>query len=1182
MDEKVRLGAFVLGEAIGHGAMGEVWRARHVEQHVPAAVKVIQRASAREERMVEAFRREVHAVARLLHPNIVLVLDHGLVDGAAEAASGGRLVAGSPYLAMELAGMGSLRQVPGPHPWLRVRAVLLALLDGLAHAHARGVVHRDIKPENILFGAPGDVRPGLKLSDFGIAHAWLEAGDGRRARAGTPAYMAPEQCEGRLRDIGPWSDLYAVGCVGWELVCGRVAFDRAGSAETMRAHVEEPPPLLDPGVVVPRGFAAWVEWMLATEIGARCGRAADAAWALRELGAAPVTRIRAAVQVPVSLPTTVNTTLGVQTVDDWVEQPPTRRSRPSVASTGRSSVASTSGEVPIEPPAPAVPRAARDLPPMPRAWRAPDAVMPQRLVGVGLGLWGIRSVPMAGRDEERERLWGALSEVRLAGGPRVLLLRGAAGVGKSRLAAWLCERSHELGAASFMHATFAVGGADPLAGMLAGHLGCAGLDDIGALARVTGVLRAAGLDDAWEARALTEAMRGALVGESAPLVRFDSPDARLAAIAREVDRAASERPLVVWLDDVQWGADGLQLAQQLMRRASGAPVLVVLTARDDALADRPGEAQLVADVVSRPETSVIPLRPLDEVATVELVEGLLGLESGLAHTVVERVGGNPLFAVQIVGDWVRRGALEAAPTGFGLRPGELAALPDDVHALWAARVAALVTDLPAGGTALEVAALLGQAVSVREWGAACRLAGVDLDAALVEELELRGLGARDGDRFALAHGMLRESLERGAREEGRAPGLADACARAVDGDVERAGRLLRLAGRHEEAASALLRAARRADHRGEYRRAFALLDERERALEAVGLAPEDARWGDGWGLRATVAINLGELATAEAEAERVLARCPALGWASAEQKALFARASLVHMRGGLTDAIALYESATELAAMLGDESASLRCLYRLGWAELQRGDVEQAQATYESALRLATERGDAVDQGNAHNGLSSVLRRAGDLDAALLHRERAAALFEQVGAPNGLAVALNGLGEIARERGDLAAAEQAYRRASTAYEAAGSNDRVIPRLNLGLLLVERGRSRELPALLLPEIAELERRGRRDLLTSAHSLLTVAAAAGRAWRRLGRHLDASEQLLDAGVQSHPDDARLLGRAAELAMGGGRSADGRRAHALAARHWRAVGRPVEAAAAERSASVGGPLTDTIPEL
>jgi eukaryotic-like serine/threonine-protein kinase len=277
----IPLGAFELQTRLGQGGMGEVWRGVHRGQHVPVAVKLLTNALARKEAFRVAFRNEVRAVAGLDHPHIVLVFDYGTVDEATQAASDGALRSGTPWLAMELAEDGSLDDPRHVRTWSELRSLLLSLLDALAHAHARGVVHRDIKPGNVLVAA----HRVLKLTDFGLAHA-MDRADGDFT-AGTPSYMAPEQFEGRWRDYGPWTDLYAVGCLVHALCAGQPPYgvlqDWALGLDT---HRYAPIPALVSRFPVPRGLSSWTRRLLAKDPRDRWRRAADAAAALLDLGEA--------------------------------------------------------------------------------------------------------------------------------------------------------------------------------------------------------------------------------------------------------------------------------------------------------------------------------------------------------------------------------------------------------------------------------------------------------------------------------------------------------------------------------------------------------------------------------------------------------------------------------------------------------------------------------------------------------------------------------------------------------------------------------------------------------------------------------------------------------------------------------------------------------------------------------
>ena len=285
----VRLGPFRLEQPIGRGGMGEVWRAEHDSSKLPVAVKILQEPW--QPAWNEAFAHEVRAAAALSHPHIVTILDYGQVDSRAHEASEGRLEVDRPYLAMELA-EGTLEDGwLADEGWPELRRILLAILDALSHAHARGVVHRDLKPANLLRGP--------KLADFGLA--WSPQHDDPFAgqRVGTPAYMAPELLLVHLHRPGPWTDLFALGGVGWALATGLGPF-ALEAVPSSRILFRRPGPFL-PRFEVPEGFESWLRWLLVNDPRTRVRSAAAAARALLELspGPPPPWALRAIVPQPV-------------------------------------------------------------------------------------------------------------------------------------------------------------------------------------------------------------------------------------------------------------------------------------------------------------------------------------------------------------------------------------------------------------------------------------------------------------------------------------------------------------------------------------------------------------------------------------------------------------------------------------------------------------------------------------------------------------------------------------------------------------------------------------------------------------------------------------------------------------------------------------------------------------------
>ncbi|MFB6372952.1 MAG: serine/threonine-protein kinase, partial [Bradymonadaceae bacterium] len=242
VDANIYCGPFELLEPRGAGSVAVVWRARHRTHGVPAAVKVIDTEKARNAEYQERFRREVRSHARLNHPAIATVFDYGEIDGEAAVASEGELVAGSPYLAMEYTEGGTVGRDHRVRNWFHLRSILLQVLDGLAHAHARGVIHRDLKPANIMLAPSSGDETIAILIDFGIVQ-FSEDGSQTVGFVGTPMYSSPEQA--RFEDVDFRSDLYSFGMVLFHMLAGRPAFTHRNVTRLLSAHDSDPIPRLE-------------------------------------------------------------------------------------------------------------------------------------------------------------------------------------------------------------------------------------------------------------------------------------------------------------------------------------------------------------------------------------------------------------------------------------------------------------------------------------------------------------------------------------------------------------------------------------------------------------------------------------------------------------------------------------------------------------------------------------------------------------------------------------------------------------------------------------------------------------------------------------------------------------------------------------------------------------------------
>jgi tetratricopeptide (TPR) repeat protein len=1023
------VGPFDLHEPVGQGGMGVVWRGVHRAWKVPVAVKLLTGKRAQDPEYLAAFRNEVRSVAGLSHPHIVLVYDHGTVSRRAAELSLGQLRAGTPYLAMELCEAGSLSRRP-PMAWTDVRDVLLCLLDALAHAHARGVVHRDLKPGNVLIGGE---RPGIKLTDFGMA-APTDGDADSLLLGGTPAYMSPEQIEARWRDFGPWTDLYALGCLAWAITTGEPPFptDRA-----LLAHLRQDPPAYRPRMNVPPGFEDWLRALLVKDIGGRVSRAADAAWTL--LG------------MPVSMPG--NTPVPAAPEDDTVRLP----------LQGHRVTLVWPRAAPPEQTARQLPR-----PPIPSDWRRPPSPPAwTHLRGAGLGLWGLRRIPMVDREAERDALWEAL---RAAGErARAVVLQGPSGFGKSRLAAWLVERAHEVGAATVLRVTHEPGGGplDGLRGLLVRHFRLSGLEKREeVLNRVGEVLDRDGPDEEL-ALAITELVSPAddaspvAAGVPPAMVRFRSLSERFGVLRRLITRLGQARPVVLWADDVAWGLQTLLLAQNLLTLE--APLLVVLTARDEDLAQRPIEAEALVTLLRRDGVSRISVGPLPPDHRRVLVRELLGLEGELAARVEARTEGNPLFAVDLVGDWVERGLLVPGEVGFRLKSGAELEIPADVRAVWTERLARAIRAEHA--PALEIAACLGLEVDGDEWRQACRHAGIDAPIALVDALIAHRLATAgpDGPQsdWAFVHGMIRETVLEGAKAAGRWVGHMQACAamlrsRTHPGAADRLGRTLLAAGDAEAALLPLLLAARRRSGIGDYGIAAELIADRERALDLLGAPQDDSDRVEDWIAGCLVQQHWGDLALAEELAAKAAATAERLDDPKLEAQPLRQLGRILRRKGDLPRAWAALERGERLATVSGELDVLAGVHSEMGWIQLRRGKIGSAREYAELSLQEYA-RSDARGQSSAWAQLGETARQAGDLEAAQAWFEKARERYARDGYRWGVASTLNGLGEIARMRGDLAAAEAHYRASWERYTALGETDAMFPETNLGLVLVEQGR-----------------------------------------------------------------------------------------------------------------------------
>jgi hypothetical protein len=288
------MGSYQIGELIGSGGMGQVYRATHRMLARPAAIKLIRPEMVGEgsgeqaQLALKRFRREAEAAASLRSPHTVELYDLGVTEDE------------TMYFVMELLEGMTLEALvarEGPLPPARAIHIIRQVCDSLAEAHAAGLVHRDIKPANIHVGRLGLTFDFVKVLDFGLVKSTAEKTDAVAVAGvagpslataggltpGTPAYMAPEMTVGEPVDAR--ADLYALGCVAYFLLTGRLVFEAENAMQVMLKHVTETPvpPSLRAGRPMPDGLDEVVLACLAKEAKDRPQTASDLARMLTDI-----------------------------------------------------------------------------------------------------------------------------------------------------------------------------------------------------------------------------------------------------------------------------------------------------------------------------------------------------------------------------------------------------------------------------------------------------------------------------------------------------------------------------------------------------------------------------------------------------------------------------------------------------------------------------------------------------------------------------------------------------------------------------------------------------------------------------------------------------------------------------------------------------------------------------------
>ncbi len=236
------IGNYLVTQKVGEGGMGSVYLAEHPAIGKKVALKVLHPEFSGNEGVAERFFNEAKAVNNIGHPNIVDIVDYGVIQTGIQGRE--RLV----YFIMEYLPGHTLSQLcrsEAPLPPERALSIAMQVADALSASHRSGIIHRDLKPDNVMLQQRGRERDFVKLLDFGIAKLSGDTQSSHRTSTnmvmGTPAYMSPEQCEGKASAVDGRTDIYALGIVIYEMLTGRVPFIGEGYGEILMQHLTQHP-----------------------------------------------------------------------------------------------------------------------------------------------------------------------------------------------------------------------------------------------------------------------------------------------------------------------------------------------------------------------------------------------------------------------------------------------------------------------------------------------------------------------------------------------------------------------------------------------------------------------------------------------------------------------------------------------------------------------------------------------------------------------------------------------------------------------------------------------------------------------------------------------------------------------------------------------------------------------------
>ncbi len=1094
----------------GKGATSTVWLAKHRPTGERIAIKVLTLSKALEPKTFRRFRQEVQRTARLIHPGIIRLYDQGVLERDYSTPGEGLLEKGRPYFAMQWVPDGALDQHMNTLDWPRCRSILLSLLEALSVAHARGIIHRDLKPGNVLMGKNGPI-----LSDFGIAFA-LDETDGKDGEnvLGTPHYMSPEQAQRQSHKFSPSTDLYALGCMAFKMVCGYPPFPNTDWLEVLVSHVRSPFPEITPRFPIPSGVAEWIKKLTKKNPVNRFEFAADAAFAL--LACDHNTQL-------IEPETKVGSVCPPEETDDTIMAPP--------------------AFIPIDEAA-WHERSPGDTfhPPIPTTWHPPHQAQPkQQLTGLGMNLFAFSKAPFTGRHGERDHLWNVLKN--LDGHMRTTIIKSPRGRGKTALIRWFSQRAHELGAARVLHAEHQLPNTENcgIKGMLERSLGISGVapsKQIKHLASRFGLQQEDPRIEGMLALLDAESTFSSIESSVALLSNYE----RFESMAQVLELLTRDRPLILALDDLQWGSETLAFILHLTARWSHLPVFAVAGFRTGELGNERQEhhiRMLLGTLIRQSNVESLHLEPLSDEFCSALVQSRLSLHRDSLNRLMSLTEGEPLYAEQLVRQWIEDRELQAGAEGYRLQAGAMIRMPRSLQDLFEKRLSQVIGQMGPGHLeTVQIAATLGRRFAISEWANACRIAGFEAELDTLDRLvEAQLLEELDGSAFRFSQLLFREDLIRGLSQTDFWVLCNSACAEATmplaSQESERVATYLLAAKRDAEAVPLLARAATLQRTRGNYGRSMTLLARQARALRTV----RKPRISEAWtALRAEwAAVNRVQGRSKKAERYASLASNTAehYGFQEAFARAQLTLGFLKQNSEGPRAAIPFFTRGLDAASRVQDLELQVLMRQALTKVHQRVGDIKAAERHIKATLELLADGEYWADRDQRRTrfragsllDLAKTLSTRGRPGEVLKVARRAEKTAKRSGSRFLMGVAANVQGMALKDLDRFEDAFSSLERAADIWEQIGNMDAHVARFNGALVLSQLSRFPEAIAQAEASIEAFQRSGHVALAKTARAQ-SFGCYLGHDKSVMRDTLLAEIEELEDGARLEPDTMRIL--------------------------------------------------------